>query len=82
MEETGVWTKDTCDRLAASFTDNKSTAYKILHGGISFNEVDYVDFNDAMIAIGDEISSGTEESNSMHDYWEEAALLESTNNYD
>ena len=32
----------------------------------------------------DEISSGTEESNSMHDYWEEAALKEwqATNDYE
>lgn len=78
MEETGVWTEATCDN-ADSFAKD-SLEYKILHGGISFEEVDYQAFNQAMLNISNKIKTGTTDVRDMHDYWEEAALLEATNN--
>ncbi|WP_022754696.1 hypothetical protein [Butyrivibrio fibrisolvens] len=82
MKETGVWTEATCERVSNSFTDKDSLEYQILYGGISFDDIDYEDFSSAVIKIGNEVSKGTNDVRSMHDYWEEAALLESTNNYD
>jgi hypothetical protein len=34
-----------------------------------------------MIEIGSTVSSETEEQESLHDYWERAALKEATNEY-
>jgi hypothetical protein len=82
MKETGVWTEATCERVSNSFTDKDSLEYQILYGGISFDDIDYEDFSSAMIMIGAEVSTGTEDVRDMHDYWEEAALLEYTNTYD
>jgi hypothetical protein len=82
MKETGVWTEATCNIVSNAFTDKDSLEYQILYGGISFDDIDYEDFSSAVIKIGNEVSKGTNDVRSMHDYWEEAALLESTNNYD
>ena len=82
LKETGVWPEATCNRISESFTEEDTLEYQILFGGISFDNIDYADFAVAMIEIGNEVSEGTEDVRSMHDYWEEAALLEYTNTYD
>jgi hypothetical protein len=81
MKETGVWTEKTCNIVAAAFTDPDTDEYKILFGGVSFKDINYADFNSAMIKIGNKASSGTGGQESLHDYWEEAALKEATNEY-
>ena len=80
MEETGVWTEATCKN--ADKFEKDSLEYQILHGGISFETIDYEEFNKAMLNISSAIKNGTTDSRDMHDYWEEAALKEATNNYD
>ena len=82
LKETEIWPEATCDRVSDAFTDKDSLEFKILYGGISFDDIDYADFASAMIIIGNEVSKGTEDVRSMHDYWEEAAFLEYTNTYD
>jgi uncharacterized protein YukE len=81
MKETGVWTEETCNIVAAAFTYPDTDEYKILFGGVSFKDINYADFNSAMIKIGNKASSGTGGQESLHDYWEEAALKEATNEY-
>lgn len=82
MRETGVWTDATCKHVSDSFTNKDSLEYQILYGGISFDNIDYVDFTDAMLSIGWVVKSGTYDPRDMHDYWEEAALKEATNDYE
>ena len=82
MRETGVWTDATCKHVSDSFTNKDSLEYQILYGGISFDNIDYVDFTDAMLSIGWVVESGTYDPRDMHDYWEEAALKEATNDYE
>ena len=82
MRETGVWTDATCKNVSDSFTNKDSLEYQILYGGISLDNIDYVDFNDAMLSIGWVVKSRTYDPRDMHDYWEEAALKEATNDYE
>lgn len=82
MEETEVWTCATCDFIRNYEFDQGTMEYDILYGGISFEEIDYVEFTRAMLNIGSVVASRTTDPRDMHDYWEEAALLESTNAYD
>lgn len=80
MEETGVWTKEACEDV--DVFDEGTMEYDILHGGFSFDDVDYSKFDKAMINIDSALHKGTTDPRDMHDFWEEAALLEYTNTYD
>ena len=46
------------------------------------DNIDYVDFTGAMLSIGWVVESGTYDPRDIHDYWEEAALKEATNDYE
>ena len=72
----------TCKNVSDSFTNKDSLEYQILYGGISLDNIDYVDFTDAMMSIGWGVESGTYDPRDMYDYWEEAALKEATNDYE
>lgn len=80
MEETGVWTIEACEDV--DVFDEGTIEYGILHGGISFADINYKEFNKAMINIDSELHKGTTDPRDMHDFWEEAALKEATNDYE
>lgn len=80
LEETGVWTEKGC--RDADIFDEDTLEYRILHGGISFEEIDYVQFNEAMIKIGSAHGMGTNDSCGMLIYWRKAAMIEADNTCD
>jgi len=80
MEETGVWTIEACEDV--DVFDEGTIEYGILHGGISFADINYKEFNKAMINIDSELHKGTTDPRDMHDFLEEAALKEATNDYE
>lgn len=79
MEETGVWTIEACEDV--DVFDEGTIEYGILHGGISFADINYKEFNKAMINIDSELHKGTTDPRDMHDFLEEAAIKEATNDY-
>lgn len=80
LKETGVWTQATCEYV--DVYEAGTMEYNILHGGFSFDDINYEDFVDTMITINSKVHECTYDTRDLLDYWQEAALIESENTYE
>ena len=80
LEETGVWTQAACEFV--DVYEAGTMEYNILHGGFSFDDINYKDFASAMIEIDSRLHKSTCDTRDMLDFWQEAALIESENTYE